>query len=104
LERIAAGKGPPIVGISQDGQAGTDSFRKEFGLTFPLLMDSAREGYPVSNMFRITNVPTIFVVTPDRKVEWAGTGFSRADLEELGRRAGITVFRDGERTPDFKPG
>ena len=103
LERLSTGS-IPLVGISQDDTAGTAAFQREYGLTFPLLLDTGREGYPVSNMFRITHVPTLFLVSPGGKVEWASTGFSRSDLEEMARRAGVTVFREGERTPDYKPG
>ena len=51
-----------IVGISQDDQRDTAAFLKEYGVTFPTLLDDPN-GYAVSNAYGLTNVP---VVVPDR--------------------------------------
>lgn len=93
-----------VWGVSQDDAATTAEFLRRFGLTFPCLLDTAESGYPVSNAFGITNVPSMFYVEPDQTISWASTGFSRNDLEELGHRLQITPFRADDQVPDVKAG
>jgi len=66
LERIykAYGKNVTIIGVSQNTQKDTTAFIKEYGVTFPVLLDDT-DSYPVSNAYGLTNVPTIFWVDPD---------------------------------------
>ena len=114
IERIQQGlngsgnKKVRIWGISQDDAATNRRYAQESGCTFPLLMDE--EGYPVSNDFRITNVPSIFLVEPDGKLSEVAVGFDKKTLENVAGKFGklsgnpITVFQPGERIPDYKPG
>jgi peroxiredoxin len=96
-------------GISQDDLADTKEFCQEYGVKFPALVDAA--GYPVSNQFGLTNVPSIFLIAPDGHIQASSIGFSRAEIEkmnaELARASGkpvSPVFRPGEIIPDYKPG
>src|SRR6267154_12745 len=60
LERIYKEHGNgklTIVGISQNDQRDTKAFLKEYGVTFPTLLDDP-DGYAVSNAYWLTNVPT----------------------------------------------
>ena len=50
-------------------------------MTFPTLLDS--EGYPASNAYGLTSVPTIFLIAPDGKVKVSCMGFSKSDLEKI---------------------
>ena len=59
----------PVHGISQDAAAATREFAKTFGLTFPMLLDSAGAHFPASAAWRITNVPSLFPITADRPME-----------------------------------
>jgi len=104
LERLhQAGEGAlQIVGVSQDDRAAARAFNREFGISFPALID--RKGYPVSNAFGIDTVPTLFLVEPDGSISWSGSGFSKKDLEALGKRVGASPFRAQESVPDFRPG
>ncbi len=68
-QRIAerfADKNASVVGVSQDDARDTKEFNQEYGVTFPTLLDDA--GYPASNAFGLTNVPTIFLIAPDGTV------------------------------------
>jgi len=103
LQRLDGGR-MPVVGISQDNAEWTREFASEFGVRFPVLLDSAENGYPVSNEFGISNVPSLFVIGSDRKIRWTGLGFSRQDMLELGEMAGLAVLRQGEKVPDWKAG
>lgn len=108
--RNASGKEVTFVGISQDNQRDTNAFIKEFGVSFPVLLDKAVE-YPVSNSYGLTNVPSIFWVSSDGKVEVSSVGWSRPDVEEIYRRVThangkgrIPLFNPGEDVRDFRAG
>ncbi|MFN7920072.1 MAG: TlpA disulfide reductase family protein [Bryobacteraceae bacterium] len=104
LGRIHAGGKLAVYGVSQDDESATRSFNQRFGVKLPTLLDAGAEGYPASNAYGITHVPSIFVVEPDGKVSAAWTGFSRRDMEALGERAGSPPFEPGEQVPGFKAG
>jgi peroxiredoxin len=112
LERLHETYGDQRVsfwGISQDDARDTKEFCQELGVTFPALLDE--DGYPVSNQYGLTSVPTVLLVAPDGKVLVSSVGFSKADLErissELARllgRSPAPVFKPDEVVPDYKPG
>jgi peroxiredoxin len=99
-----------IIGISQDDAAATKSFCKEYRLTLPIALDDTKR-YPVSNAYGLTNVPTLFLIAPSGEIQVSSVGWSRADIEQIGRElaeAGQTkpvpVIHKGESVPDLKPG
>jgi len=112
LERLHesyAGEKFTLWGISQDDAADTREFCQEFEVEFPALIDE--RGYPVSNQYGITNVPTVFLIAPDGKIQECCVGFSKKDLEKMAAAAAratstppTSFFRPGEVIPDFKPG
>lgn len=112
LERLHQGvkgaKGVRVWGVSQDDAEGTRAFARAQGCTFPLLLDE--EGYPVSNEYGLSNVPTLFLVDPSGEIRQTYVGFDRKGIEtvaeEFGRHLGkaITVFRPEDIVPAFKPG
>jgi peroxiredoxin len=104
LERLAAGGLIQIIGVSQDDLNATQGFNQRFGVTFPTLLDQSEESYPASNAFGITNVPSMFVVEPDGRISSAFSGFSKRDMEALGKRAGVAPFRADENVPEWKAG
>jgi peroxiredoxin len=100
-----------FLGISQDDARDTKEFAKEFGVTFPMLLDEKQKGYPASNAYGLTNVPTIFLIEPDGSVKISCMGFDKKDLEsiaaELAERrkmAASSLFLAGESVPAHKPG
>jgi peroxiredoxin len=102
--------GVSLIGVSQNDAKETAAFVKEFGITFPVLLDDTRS-YPVSNAYGLTNVPSIFWVGQDGEIEVSSVGWLRADFEEINRRmaeAGkitpAAVFRAGENVRDFQAG
>ena len=113
LERIfkAYAQSPvTLVGVSQNDKEATSGFAREYGITFPLLLDDTRS-YPVSNSYGLTNVPSIFLISPGGKVELSSVGWSKRDLEELNARvakvagaAPAQIFKPGEEVADFKAG
>ena len=98
-----------FLGVSQDDSGASREFAKEFGVSFPVLVDAS--GYPVSNAYGLTMVPTVFFIEPRGTVRVSSVGFVRADLEaiadSLADRQNLTripVFAASEGVPDVKPG
>ncbi len=104
LERIATPGTLPIYGISQHGPEDTREFTTEFGVTFPVLLDEEDAGFPVSDAFGISNVPTMFLVERDGTVSHAIEGWNRQEIEWLGSLAGVNPIRQGENVPAWKAG
>ena len=112
LQRLAerySGDSATVIAISQDDARGTAEFNREYGVKFTTLLDGA--GYPVSNAYGLSMVPTIFLIEPDGKVRISCMGFDKNDLEkiaaELSQRrkiAAAPLFRPDEVIPAQKPG
>lgn len=113
LERIYkahGGTNVTIVGVSQNERKDTAAFIKEYGLTFPVLLDDTNT-YPVSNAYGLTNVPTIFWIAQDGEIEISSVGWDRKEIEEINRKAAeVTgsaakaIFHAGEAVADFRAG
>lgn len=101
LNRVS---GLRVFGISQNDAEGTRGFIEGFGIDYPVLLDDPESGYKASNAYGLTHVPSLFLVDPGGRIEWASNGFHRGDLEALAARAGSRLFRPGERVPDWRPG
>jgi peroxiredoxin len=100
-----------FVGISQDDAKATKDFAKEYGVTFPMLLDEKSKGYVASNAYGLTNVPTTFFIEPDGTVKTVVMGFEKEPLESIGRAlaerkkmAPASLFRAGESVPAHRPG
>jgi peroxiredoxin len=112
LERLHKAYGNERVsiwGLSQDNARDTKDFGQEYGLTFPALLDET--GYPVSNAYGLTNVPTVLLIAPDGQVKVSSNGFSKKDLETISaelaqhlKKPPAPVFLPDENVPDYKPG
>jgi peroxiredoxin len=93
-----------IFAISQDDPRATREFQKEFGITMPMLLDSAGNGYPASNAYGLASVPSLFLVERDGTISWSLVGFHKKDLEALGGKMGVNPFKPGDRVPEMKSG
>jgi len=98
-----------LVGISQDNAKDTQAFNRQFGVTFPALLDEKK--YPVSNAYGLTNVPTIFVISPQGEIESTTVGWSRTAMQDLNQQlarlnnaGAVQLFQPGDGVPEFKPG
>jgi peroxiredoxin len=110
LERAYGHGGARIIGISQNNPKDTAAFTKEFGVTFPVLLDDT-DKYPVSNAYGLTNVPTVFWIAQDGEIEISSVGWVKADFEQVSRKMGesgkaapAVVFKPGEDVRDFRAG
>jgi peroxiredoxin len=110
LERAYGHKGARIIGVSQNNPRDTANFTKEFGVTFPVLLDDTKT-YPVSNAYAITNVPSIFWIAQDAQIEISSVGWVKSDFEEISRKMAerekippAALFKPGEDVRDFRAG
>lgn len=110
LHKAYRNKGVAMVGVSQNDVKETTNFIKEFGITFPVLLDEIGR-YPVSNSYGLTNVPTIFWIAQDGEIEVSSVGWVKADFEQINRKlaeagkaAPAVVFKPGEDVRDFRAG
>jgi peroxiredoxin len=104
LDRIQASGRLPIYAISQDDAADSANFNRRFSVNLPTLLDHEDKGFPVSNAFGISTVPTMFLVGPDGSVTHVIEGWNKKEVEKLGTQAGVNPFREGDSVPDFKAG
>jgi len=107
LERIHQGRAPQsltVYGISQDDPETTREFTAEFGITFPMLLDTEESRYPASNAYGISHVPSLFLVERDGTIAWSLEGFNRREFEAVAATAGVSPFRPGEQVPEWKAG
>src|SRR5260221_6805861 len=110
LERLHKAQGDKkitIVGISQDDKRNTNAFLKQYGVTFPTLLDDPN-GYPVSTAYGLTNVPTWFLIGQDGQIEISSVGWVKKDVEDLNRKLAEDqkaplpqLFQPGGEVRDF---
>jgi peroxiredoxin len=112
LERIHKAHGGKItvVGISQNDQRDTTAFLKEYGVTFPTLLDDPN-GYAVSNAYGLTNVPSLFLIGQDGQIEITSVGWIKQEVEDINRKLAaaqqtppLPLFQPGEDVRDFRAG
>ena len=99
-----------VIGVSQDSRENTLEFMKTFGISFPILLDDTKK-YPASKAYGLTNVPSIFLVSANGKIELSTVGWVKDEIDKLSRMAaksaGIApteIFKKNESVLDFKAG
>src|SRR6266446_9472255 len=99
-----------FVGVSQDTKDDTAAFTKQYGVTFPVLLDDMKK-YPVSNAYGLENVPSIFVISPSSNIDFSSVGWVKPEIEHLNKlvaeAAGVPaaeIFKPGEQVMEFKAG
>jgi peroxiredoxin len=112
LERIArASEGGRlrVLGISQDDPQETREFERRVGARVPSAYDPPP--YAASDALGVSTVPTFLRVEGDGTISETVTGFDRARLESLARRAAdlagrppAPLFGPDEKVPPIKPG
>jgi peroxiredoxin len=99
-----------IVGVSQDNKNDTAAFMRKYGVTFPSLLDDPAT-YKVSNAYGLSNVPSLFLISPEGDIKLSSVGWVRADVEDLNRRLADAnhtslrrLFRPGDDVLEARPG
>jgi peroxiredoxin len=107
LERIHRGRAPgslEIYGVSQDDPETTQEFAAEFDIGFPLLLDSEESGYPASNAYGLSHVPSLFRVERDGKISSSLEGFNKREFLAMTAGVGMDPFQPDENVPEWKAG
>jgi peroxiredoxin len=113
LERLHQAHGDKkitVVGISQNDQHKTAAFLKEYGVTFRTLLDDPN-GYAVSNAYGLTNVPSLFLIGQDGRIEISSVGWLKQEIEDIHRKLAAAqqialppIFHPGEDVREFRAG
>jgi peroxiredoxin len=102
-------KGAKVWAISQDNVQDSLRFAKEYQVSFPILIDEYP--YPVSRAYSVKYVPTLYLISPDSRIQLCSEGFSKVDFlsihKTLAESSGVVLaplFESHERIPEYKPG
>ena len=102
-------KGIQVIAIAQDTARDSQDFAREYGVTFPILIDE--HPYEVSREYQLEYVPTLFWIGADGKIKLVSEGFSKADLSTIHKLFAdhfslqpSPLFRPNEKVPEYKPG
>jgi len=100
-----------ILGISQNNASETQAFMQQYGVTFPVAIDDSKK-YIVSNAYKLTTVPTAYLVDRDGKIQVSSVGWTRRDIEEINAKLSMMdpaqqqhpLFKPGEEVAEYKAG
>ena len=104
LERVHQAGTLPVYGISQNDARGTRDFAARYRTTLPMLLDSEHSGFPVSNAYGISSVPTMFLIERYGSVAQTMLGWRKQEMAALGPAAGVSVIRPEDNVPEWKAG
>jgi len=94
---------PQLVAISQDSINDTTYFQQRFGVSMPTLIEDPLT-WATSNAYRISSVPSLFLIAQNATVSRSSEGFHRAELENLAELFTVPIFGPGDVVPAMKPG
>jgi peroxiredoxin len=104
LERVHQAGALRVYGISQNDARDTRDFAARYQTTLPMLLDSEKSGYPASNAYGISSVPTIFLIKRDGSIAQIMAGWRKQDMAALDPIAGVSVIRPDDNVPEWKAG
>jgi peroxiredoxin len=102
VQALADG-GARVVGIGEDPAPKLTAFGERYGQRVQTL--SEPPPYRVSDAYRVSVVPTLFLIGDDGQVLEAVQGWDRAKWNGLAAAVGVPpVSREGDGLPPFRPG
>jgi peroxiredoxin len=104
LERVHQAGTLPVYGISQNDAKDTRAFAARYRTTLPMLLDSEQSGFPASNAYGISSVPTMFLIERDGSIAQTMLGWRKQEMAALGGIAGVSVIRSDDNVPEWKAG
>ncbi len=108
LDRLAGqlGRtGATAVAVSQDTPLDSERFAVEYGFSTRQVFDTQDSGFPVSDAYGLTNVPSTFLIASNGRIEHTMVSWSKADVEEIARKLHVgPPFEPGEDVLPFRPG
>jgi len=97
-----------FLSVAQEPEAEARAFAEQYQIEMPVLLDSSP--FKVSSEYKLTHVPSIFLVNAEGKIDQTIVGFAKKELESLSERLSIvtgkTVYElfSSVEVPDYKPG
>jgi peroxiredoxin len=104
LERVHQAGTLPVYGISQNDAVDTRAFAARYRTTLPMLLDSEASGFPVSNAYGISSVPTMFLIERDGSIAQTMLGWRKQEIAALSAAARVIVIRSEDNVPEWKAG
>jgi peroxiredoxin len=104
FERLSQPGRLAVYGVSQNEARDTRAFATRYGVTFPILLDLESSGYPVSNGYGLTNVPTAFLVERDGVIRQTILGWNKQQMSAVAATNGIALFHPGENLAEWQAG
>jgi len=104
LERIHAASAIPIYAVSQNDAEDSREFNQEYGITMPTLLDSEEAGFPASNDYGISHVPTTYLIGVDGKIQRVIESWNRTELEAVASGVGVRLLQATDNVPAFRAG
>jgi peroxiredoxin len=103
LDRIYSPERLAIYAVSQNDASDTRDFQRRFKTALPTLLDSEQAGFPVSNAFGISHVPTLFFIE-DGAIARVVEGWRKSEMLQFAALAGVSLFRPEDSVPEAKAG
>lgn len=111
MSQVHKSEAVSFVGISQDNLADTQAFMKKYGVSFTVAVDDPKR-YIVSNAYKLTNVPTAYLVDRNGKIQVSSVGWARKEMEEINLKLSKMdasqqqhpIFEPGEEIAEYKAG
>jgi peroxiredoxin len=94
----------PVIGVSEDDPEATREFCEYFKIGFPVVIDPAKDRYATSSAYRLTNVPSTFLIEKDGRISWSLNGFDKSELAKMAEMVGAVLFHPEDKVPAMKPG
>jgi hypothetical protein len=93
-----------VTAILQDTAAAARDLAKTLGLAVPILLEA--DPYPLAAALDLATVPTLFLLTPERRIAAVSEGLCRAEIEGFAERLGVDgpLLGPGSTVPALKPG
>ena len=108
LDRLASvleGTTAESIAVCQDTPGDAERFKLEFDYGTRVVFDTEEAGFPVSNAYGLTNVPTVFLIERNGEIAHTGVSWSKSDVEEIAGKLGVKApFSPGEDVLPFRPG
>lgn len=97
LDRINTAGALRVYGISQNDADDSREFNDRFRIHLPVLLDAEERGFPASNAYGISSVPTLFLIERDGTVSKVLEGWRKKEIAALGVQVPDSV-------PEWKAG
>jgi peroxiredoxin len=104
LERIHTSGSLAIYAVSQNDAGDSREFNAEYGVTMPTLLDPEELGFPASNDYGISHVPTVYLIGPDGKIVNVIESWNRQELEKVASSVGVQLIQPMDSVPAFRAG